>query len=66
MDRKIYDLLNSIPDHADYAADAGELDPEDISQERMDAVMDLLHHADSGEVRFMAAKLLTSWESMRA
>ncbi|WP_055137395.1 hypothetical protein [Pseudomonas corrugata] len=61
MDRKTNELLNSIPEHADYAADAGDLDPEDIPQERMDAVMDLLHHADNDVVRFLAAKLLTSW-----
>jgi hypothetical protein len=61
MDRKTNDLLNSIPEHADYAADAGDLDPEDIPKERMDAVKDLLLHADSDVVRFLAAKLLTSW-----
>lgn len=61
MDRKTNELLNSIPEHADYAADAGDLDPEDIPQERMDAVMDLLRHADNDVVRFLAAKLLTSW-----
>lgn len=61
MDRKINDLLNSIPEHADYAADAGDLDPEDIPKERMDAVMGLLLHADNDVVRFLAAKLLTSW-----
>jgi hypothetical protein len=61
MDRKTYDLLNSIPDQADYAAEAGELDPEDIPQERMSAVLDLLHNSDNDVVRFHAAKLLTSW-----
>ncbi|MFJ3377746.1 hypothetical protein ACIPLA_22945 [Pseudomonas sp. NPDC086112] len=61
MDRKTNDLLNSIPEHADYAADAGDLDPEDIPQERMDAVKGLLLHADNDVVRFLAAKLLTSW-----
>lgn len=61
MDRKTNDLLNSIPEHADYAADAGDLDPEDIPKERMDAVMGLLRHADNDVVRFLAAKLLTSW-----
>lgn len=60
MDRKINDLLNNIPKHADYAADAGDLDPEDIPQERIDAVMDLLLHSDD-VVRFLAAKLLASW-----
>lgn len=60
MDRETNDLLHSIPEHADYAADAGELDPEDIPAERMNAVLDLLS-SDSDVVRFQAAKLLTSW-----
>ncbi|WP_459745972.1 hypothetical protein [Pseudomonas sp. 3A(2025)] len=60
MDRRVNDLLNSIPEHADYAADPGELDAEDIPQDRMEAVKDLLSHTDD-EVRFLAAKLLTSW-----
>lgn len=61
MDRKTYDLLHGIPDHADYAAEAGELDAEDIPQERMTAVLDLLRNSDDDVVRFEAAKLLTSW-----
>lgn len=61
MDRKTNDLLNSIPDHADYAADAGELDAEDIPQERMDALQKLLRESDDIVVHFQAAKLLTSW-----
>lgn len=61
MDRKTNDLLNSIPEHADYAADAGELDAEDIPQERMEAVQKLLRESDNKVVHFQAAKLLTSW-----
>lgn len=61
MDQKTNDLLNSIPEHADYAADAGELDAEDIPQERMDAVQKLLRESDDKVVHFQAAKLLTSW-----
>ncbi|WP_234709763.1 hypothetical protein, partial [Pseudomonas amygdali] len=61
MEPKIYELLNSIPEHADYAVTAGDLDPEDIPQERIDAVLDLLRNATTNEEQFLAAKLLTSW-----
>ncbi|MBD9466227.1 MULTISPECIES: hypothetical protein [unclassified Pseudomonas] len=61
MDRKTNELLNGIPEQADYAAEAGELDPEDIPQERMSAVLGLLINSDDEAVRFQAAKLLTSW-----
>jgi len=61
MGPKTYELLNSIPGHADYAVTAGDLDPEDIPQERIDAVLDLLRHASNNEEQFLAAKLLTSW-----
>jgi hypothetical protein len=61
MEPKTYELLNSIPEHADYAVTAGDLDPEDIPQERIDAVLDLLRHASNNEEQFLAAKLLTSW-----
>ncbi|MEO6678742.1 MAG: hypothetical protein ABIO21_15360 [Pseudomonas sp.] len=61
MERKIYDLLNSVPDHADYAVDAGDLDLEDVPEERINAVRDLLSHTNDDTERFLAAKLLTSW-----
>jgi hypothetical protein len=61
MERKIYDLLNSVPDHADYAVDAGDLDLEDVPEERINAVRDLLSQTDDDTERFLAAKLLTSW-----
>lgn len=61
MGPKTYQLLNSIPEHADYAVTAGDLDPEDIPQERVDAVLDLLRHSSNDEEQFLAAKLLTSW-----
>ncbi len=61
MEPKIYELLNHIPKHADYAVSAGDLDPEDIPQDRIDAVLDLLRHANNDEEHFLAAKLLTSW-----
>ncbi|WP_223886627.1 hypothetical protein [Pseudomonas amygdali] len=54
-------LLNDIPEGADYAADAGDLDLEDIPQGRMESVIGLLHTSDEKVVRFLAAKLLTSW-----
>lgn len=61
MDPKVYELLNSIPEQADYAADAGDLDSEDISPGRVDAVKELLLESGDEEVQFYAAKLLTSW-----
>ncbi|UFI46397.1 hypothetical protein [Pseudomonas savastanoi] len=61
MDRKTSMLLNDIPEGADYAADAGDLDLEDIPQGRMESVIGLLHTSDEKVVRFLAAKLLTSW-----
>ncbi|MHC8326536.1 hypothetical protein [Pseudomonas sp. LB1P83] len=61
MERKIYDLLNSVPDHADYAVDAGDLDLEDVPTERINAVRDLLSNTKDDTERFLAAKLLTSW-----
>ncbi|MCQ3013898.1 hypothetical protein NLO86_27245 [Pseudomonas savastanoi] len=54
-------MLSNIPEGADYAADAGDLDLEDIPQERMEAVIDLLRNADDEVVKFLAAKLLASW-----
>lgn len=60
MDARTYDLLYGIPEQADYAVNAGDLDPEDIPKDRVDAVLGLLRHA-RGEKRFLAAKLLTSW-----
>ncbi|MCK9711976.1 hypothetical protein LT706_10610 [Pseudomonas syringae pv. syringae] len=61
MDHKTNFLLSNIPEGADYAADAGDLDLEDIPQERMEAVIDLLRNADDEVVKFLAAKLLASW-----
>ncbi|EJZ58757.1 hypothetical protein JFU48_19610 [Pseudomonas sp. TH49] len=61
MDSKTYRLLNDIPEHADYAVEAGDLDPEDIPQERVDAVEKLLCRTQDDNERFLAAKLLTNW-----
>ncbi|MBS7420209.1 hypothetical protein [Pseudomonas syringae] len=61
MDHKTSFLLSNIPEGADYAADAGDLDLEDIPQERMEAVIDLLRNTDDEVVKFFAAKLLASW-----
>ncbi|WP_428555638.1 hypothetical protein [Pseudomonas edaphica] len=61
MEPKTYELLNCIPEHADYAVTAGDLDPENIPRERINAVLDLLRHASNSEEQFLAAKLLTSW-----
>ena len=60
MDPKTYELLNGIPEHADYAVEAGDLDREDISGERIAAVRQLLNSENEME-RFQASKLLTSW-----
>lgn len=61
MDSNIYGLLNDIPEHADYAVEAGDLDSEDIPQERVDAVRALLCRTRDDKERFLAAKLLTHW-----
>ncbi|WP_085655653.1 MULTISPECIES: hypothetical protein [unclassified Pseudomonas] len=61
MDPRIYELLNGIPENADYAAEAGDLDVEDIPQDRLDSVKELLRESNDELVRFYAAKLLTSW-----
>lgn len=61
MDSKTDRLLNDIPEHADYAVEAGDLDPEDIPQERVDAVQELLCRTQDDNERFLAAKLLTNW-----
>ena len=34
MDSNIYGLLNDIPEHADYAVEAGDLDSEGINGDR--------------------------------
>lgn len=61
MDAKTYDLLNHIPENADYAVTAGDIDPEDLPRARIDAVQDLLRYTRDREEYFFAAKLLTSW-----
>ncbi|WP_065259811.1 hypothetical protein [Pseudomonas bananamidigenes] len=61
MDPRTYELLNGIPEHVDYAVEAGDLDVEDISQDRLDSVKELLRESNDEVVRFYAAKLLTSW-----
>ncbi|OBY75552.1 hypothetical protein [Acinetobacter gyllenbergii] len=60
MNQEILALLTDIPDHADYACAAEELDLVDISQDRIDRVVELLHHTEDVVV-FDAAKLLTHW-----
>ncbi|PHH39346.1 hypothetical protein [Pseudomonas putida] len=61
MESRTYRLLNDIPEYADYAVEAGDLDPEDIPQERVDAVEELLRRTQDDNERFLAAKLLTNW-----
>ncbi|MCS3836418.1 hypothetical protein HNR03_000998 [Pseudomonas sp. JAI111] len=61
MESRIYDLLYSVPDNADYAVDAADLDAEDIPQNRIDGLMGLLLNGDDCMECFLAAKLLASW-----
>jgi hypothetical protein len=60
MNQEILALLTDIPDHADYACAAEELDLVDIPQDRIDQIVQLLHHSEEVVV-FNAAKLLTHW-----
>lgn len=61
MDDKLNELLHFVPQHADYAVDATDLDSEDIPDRRIAGVTELLRtHPDEG-VRLLAARLLTSW-----
>lgn len=61
MDPKTHELLYSIPDNADYAAEAGDLDAGDIPEARRSAVKELMFHSNDETERFLAAKLLASW-----
>jgi len=61
MDAATNDLLCRVPESADYAVDATDLDPEDIPQSRVDGVRHLLFYATDDAQRFLAARLLASW-----
>lgn len=60
MDKEISVLLHDVPNHADYACDATDLDLEDIPEDRIEKVINLLNSSDENTV-FEAAKLLTHW-----
>ena len=60
MEEQIQELLNSIPQGVTYTTFPEELEPEDISQERIDGLRKLLTHEDAF-IQLSAAKLLSAW-----
>jgi len=60
MEKYIQELLNSIPQGVTYTTFPEELEPEDISQERIDCLKKLLTHEDVF-IELSAAKLLCAW-----
>lgn len=60
MDDSTYHLLFDVPKSADYAVDSTDLDPEDILESRVIGINALLNSSDM-EVKFTAARILTSW-----
>ena len=60
MEEQIQELLNSIPQGVTYTNFPEELEPEDISQERIDGLKELLTHEDVF-IQLSAAKLLCAW-----
>ena len=60
MEEQIQELLNSIPQGVTYTSFPEELEPEDISQERIDGLKKLLTHEDVF-IELCAAKLLCAW-----
>lgn len=60
MDNLIQAILFEIPPTADYAADAFDLDAEDIPLSRVLQVEGLLK-SDDEFIQYTAARLLTSW-----
>ena len=60
MEKHIQELLNSIPQGVTYTTFPEELEPEDISQERIDGLKKLLTHEDVF-IELCAAKLLCAW-----
>ena len=57
MEKYIEQLLYSIPEGVTYTTFPEELEPEDISQERIDGLKELLIHEDVF-IELSAAKLL--------
>ena len=60
MEEQIQELLNSIPQGVTYTTFPEDLEPEDISQERIDGLKKLLTHEDVF-IQLSAAKLLCAW-----
>jgi len=60
MEEQIQELLNSIPQGVTYTTFPEDLEPEDISQERIDGLKKLLTHEDVF-IELCAAKLLCAW-----
>ena len=60
MEKYIQELLYSIPQEVTYTTFPEELEPEDISQERIDGLKKLLTHEDVF-IELSAAKLLCAW-----
>ncbi|MGY2286471.1 hypothetical protein [Pseudomonas gingeri] len=61
MDAQKNKLLFGIPEGADYAVEAIDLDAEDIPSSRVDAVRELLRDSTDSWERFLSAKLLAAW-----
>ena len=60
MNKEIQELLYFVPPNAGYAVDATDIDSEDIPRSRTEGVFKLLDNDDEN-IRFSAARLLTSW-----
>lgn len=57
----IYSLLNDIPSHVDYTDLVEELDLEDVSKERINAIINILDSEKDIYILFRASFILTSW-----
>ena len=60
MEKYIQELLKSIPKGVTYTTFPEDLEPEDISQERIEGLKKLLTHEDVF-IELSAAKLLCAW-----
>ena len=60
MEKYIQELLKSIPKGVTYTTFPEDLEPEDISQERIEGLKKLLTHEDVF-IELCAAKLLCAW-----
>ena len=60
MEEQIQELLNNIPQGVTYTTFPEDLEPEDISQERIEGLKKLLTHEDVF-IELSASKLLCAW-----